>query len=554
MTKDPKIPWWLLISLFIGLAIALFGWLNVVGLRAEEPRRALVSIEMMKDGNFVIPHMFGWVYYNKPPFFNWVMVLFFKLFGSYAPWVVRLPSLISLVFLAVINYRFITKFLNRQTALLSSLILLTGGEILFYGSVNAGEIDLFLTLLVYLQAVLFFSFYSKGKYLQAFIWSYFFTGLGFLTKGLPSIAFQGLTVLFTLIWFKNFKLLFNWRHFTGLAVLAAIIAGYIALLASENVSDGFLIRQFKEASQRTGLETGIGSTLKNIYNFPMQIALDLMPWTLLILFLFTHIKDKSKTPSIIQFSLLFIIVNIPLYWFTGDFKVRYVYPFFPFLAIALSYIFDKGKEEATLARKVFEIIIGIAIFAVAIALISSFFIPQAKEIGANQFTSVLLILASGLIIFGYFKMKHLRIYFLMAILIVARIGMNNIYFTALEKDSRSAYYESVVDKMLTITNGEKIYFAGKPHTYPSSYSLGPFHIETEKLETAPVIAFQIPYYYTLKTDEILYFKRELLTGNFYLINKKYLRLYRSEILYEFNDPSVNNTKWALVRSSIDLND
>ena len=33
--------------------LALFGWLGVYGLQGEEPRRALISIEMLKDGDLI---------------------------------------------------------------------------------------------------------------------------------------------------------------------------------------------------------------------------------------------------------------------------------------------------------------------------------------------------------------------------------------------------------------------------------------------------------------------------------------------------------------------
>ena len=83
--------------------LALFGWLGVYGLQGEEPRRALISIEMLKDGDYIFPHMFGWMYYNKPPLFNWLMVGFFQIMGTINEWAVRMPSTLSIIFLAFLN-------------------------------------------------------------------------------------------------------------------------------------------------------------------------------------------------------------------------------------------------------------------------------------------------------------------------------------------------------------------------------------------------------------------------------------------------------------------
>lgn len=102
--------------------LALFGWLGVYGLQGEEPRRALISIEMLKDGDYIFPHMFGWMYYNKPPLFNWLMVGFFQIMGTINEWAVRMPSTLSIIFLAFLNWKFARNFIDDKTALFSSFL------------------------------------------------------------------------------------------------------------------------------------------------------------------------------------------------------------------------------------------------------------------------------------------------------------------------------------------------------------------------------------------------------------------------------------------------
>ncbi len=40
----------------------------------EEPRRALVAMEMMYSGDYIHTTIHGAAYYNKPPLFNWLVV------------------------------------------------------------------------------------------------------------------------------------------------------------------------------------------------------------------------------------------------------------------------------------------------------------------------------------------------------------------------------------------------------------------------------------------------------------------------------------------------
>src|SRR5262245_24401704 len=80
-----------LVVLYILSALTNLGYFNLQG---EEPRRALISIEMMKSGDYVLPHALGWEYYNKPPLFNWILSGFMSITGSTSEFVSRLPSLI----------------------------------------------------------------------------------------------------------------------------------------------------------------------------------------------------------------------------------------------------------------------------------------------------------------------------------------------------------------------------------------------------------------------------------------------------------------------------
>src|SRR4030095_12461633 len=95
---------------FIALLI-VFYWLSVTinlgyqQLGAEEPRRAIISIEMMHSGNLIQPTQMGEEYVNKTVLFNWILCGMIWLTGSSSEWVLRLPSLIFFLLLAFVHYR-----------------------------------------------------------------------------------------------------------------------------------------------------------------------------------------------------------------------------------------------------------------------------------------------------------------------------------------------------------------------------------------------------------------------------------------------------------------
>src|SRR5436190_23438370 len=92
------------IFLLILILIGLSGSLATMEIRAEEPRRAIVAMEMILAKEWIVPKIKGWNYYNKPPFFNWVMALSFKISRSFdEPWV-RMPSLLSFLFTSLLVF------------------------------------------------------------------------------------------------------------------------------------------------------------------------------------------------------------------------------------------------------------------------------------------------------------------------------------------------------------------------------------------------------------------------------------------------------------------
>jgi 4-amino-4-deoxy-L-arabinose transferase-like glycosyltransferase len=129
---------WLII---VGLILfSLFYRLGTIDLVFEEPRRALVSMEMMRTGDFLVPALHQFPYFNKPPLYNWVLAGFLKIFG-WENWVVRLPTVISLILLSFFTYLFFRGKTGKKSAFYTALFTVCSVNVYFYFSFQ-GEIDL----------------------------------------------------------------------------------------------------------------------------------------------------------------------------------------------------------------------------------------------------------------------------------------------------------------------------------------------------------------------------------------------------------------------------
>ncbi len=342
MQPHNKVDQYLWYAFYALLIIGLFGALDIMDLRGEEPRRALVAWEMIYSGNYWQPSIQAWPYYNKPPVFNWVVAFFFKIFGT-ADWVVRLPSLLAFLGMGWVHYQFTKYQVDEPTARWSTAFLFSAAHFLFFATVLAGELDLFYAAIVYVQVICIYFYFHWAQWFRLFLLSYLLLSLGFLTKGLPSIAYQGLTFLALAFYYKKWRWLFSWQHIVGGIMGILPIAGYFY---SYHLQYGngplYLFNLLEEASQKSAAEGRFLDILKQLLDFPLQFLVDHLPWSLLLLLFYK--KDNRrwiKSNPFLVFCLLFFLSNIWLYWISPGSRNRYLYVFAPFFLTPLAYLYLK---------------------------------------------------------------------------------------------------------------------------------------------------------------------------------------------------------------------
>ena len=520
------------------LTILAFGFcynLGEISLRAEEPRRAAISMEMIFSGDYIHPTLNNWNYFNKPPLFNWVQIVFMKAFDSNAEWVARIPSLLSHLLIGILMFFGFKPFIGKNAATYSALLYIVAAELIFYGTIFSGEIDLFFSLLVFLQIISLFIFYQRKQYLYLFLASYLFAALGTLTKGPPSIAFQGLTIIAMAVLYKDLRLLFRWQHFVGGALFLVICGGYFFAYNSDGDAIAYMVRLFKEASQRTGMETAISKTILGIINVPFQILILIIPSSLLIPFLFKKGNyDLIKSNPLLSFSLFFVLFNLPLYWFTGDFKNRYVYMFFPFIILFFAYFYEKRKDEMPKLMAIFEKIISVILFILPIAFIAFIFTPVSNLVENAAIVGTSLAIGFLGISYFYARLTSHRLLLLILAIAFLRVGVNFIYPPFLD-DHSETNIKSEMNIVLEIAKERSVQFVGLSRLLVSDASIGPFKFSEVTTEIPAHMSYEIPYYYALKKNEPFEFTTEIVPGRLYLAYEWFLRDKEYTLLHEFID-------------------
>lgn len=124
--------------LLIGAGLGLRQPLNV-----DEERFLGVSLEMLQDGFWFVPHRAAEIYPDKPPLFMWAVALFTRLTGL--PKVALfLPALLSGVVATGCLYDLGRRLWNRRIGVIAALLFL--GTYQTFSILRAGQIDGFLCL------------------------------------------------------------------------------------------------------------------------------------------------------------------------------------------------------------------------------------------------------------------------------------------------------------------------------------------------------------------------------------------------------------------------
>ncbi len=342
------------------LTISLLVNLGTFPVHHEEPRRGIIAFEMMKARNFIQPTVLAKPYFKKPPLHNYILVIFYKLFGV-NEFSLRLPSVIAVILISMLLFLFSKPFIGSEIALDASMIFPTSWMVLFGYSTKC-EPDMIFTLFVFLSISIFMYFFYRNKELYAWIFGYFFTSAAFLTKGLPAIAFFWISILVYLLFYRKVSELISIKHILGLLIGLSPIIIYILLIPDKHSAFQSLL---SEATERTALDYSISTFTSRFLSFPVRLVLSLFPWSFILLFLLAKRKISLKLPNdnFVRLNLLMVLANLIIYLVSPGTRMRYVLPIFPFASIVFAYYLKDFKIDAKRAFSIVQFLSDILLFS-----------------------------------------------------------------------------------------------------------------------------------------------------------------------------------------------
>ena len=294
-------------------------------LSGDSVKYALIGKTMLKEGNFLFPHLGEEPYYKKPPLFFWLIAASFKVFG-FNEFAARLPSalfgVLSSLLLFLLSYR-ITE--DKLVSLLTATIFILNFEVIRVTTVVRFESSL---LFINLLTLLLLTEVNLKRSILAGIIS----GLGALIKGPFGLLGLSAALLYYAIAEKEKLKLILISIFLALLIPSI----YFIYVWSQNPQ---FIKEFFE-NQIFGRITGElkEGTPRSFFFYERLILKHFWPWNLLLipsiyLLIRGKIKVQNRKPFFL-FLTMFLLTYIPLHLISLKFTrySYYLYPFLSFLA------------------------------------------------------------------------------------------------------------------------------------------------------------------------------------------------------------------------------
>lgn len=299
--------------------------------------------EMMQQGTWLTPYLFGQPQFEKPILTYWFLRLAFEaggignfsarffpaLFGCLG---VLVTYLLGLIGFSAAGASPAQAQRNEKKAFFAALLLMSCG--LYIGLSRTVFTDLFFTFFILLSLASFFWGYSVPQRRRWGILGFFAAaGFAVLAKGPLGLLIPFLTVVVFLAFRKDLKFIAKGDFFFGFLLCCLIAAPWYALMIKKYGS-AFNHEFFYNVHWRRVIEAEHKSN-DTWYFYPLTGLGSMFPWTLFVLAAMASLARnlKNRLSSFDLFLLCWVAVVFLIFQPAHSKLVSYIFPFFPALAL-----------------------------------------------------------------------------------------------------------------------------------------------------------------------------------------------------------------------------
>lgn len=353
----------------------------------DEPRYMAVGWGMAQTGNYLVPHLSGYVYPDKPPLFFWLAAFFYNLgFGLNSG---RIVAALASVGTLLVTYFLARRHLGRNTGLTAALVTLT--TFFFLATSKMGVIDPLVTFLMVstiscgLKAMIPESKARRRWWLAA----YALTGLAVLTKGPVGIVVPLIVLAAYGIAMRGKVQKSSWVHLAGVFLMLNIVAWW---LVPALVSGGGEYAENILFSQTARRLVKSDSHRAPFYHYLMLLPGILFPWSLLLApagWSAWKAWRRDREPAAILGLGWFLSIFFFFSAVSGK-RAGYILPIAPAVGLLVARYFQVEERAGRLSwprlhRALAKLTLGVFVVGIVFAMVSAMLAqPMTKRLYPND--------------------------------------------------------------------------------------------------------------------------------------------------------------------------
>jgi 4-amino-4-deoxy-L-arabinose transferase-like glycosyltransferase len=371
-------------------ALLTLVWLATLSARPlfnpDEGRYAEIPREMQSGGDWVIPHLNGLAYIEKPPLQYWATALSFRLLGP-SEFAARLYSALTALGTILVAWLVARRLWGPEAGWRAAAVL--SGMLIFVVLGQLLTLDMSLTFYMTLSLAAFLSAQQGAEPRPWMLLAWAATGLGVLTKGLVAAAIPGAVLVLYSAYSRDVA---PWRRLHaqwGLPLFLAITVPW-HWLAARRLPD--FLEFFFVHEHLARYLTPIADRQESWWFFGGVFLAGGVPWTLPALRVLGGGWRRHASPAGFD-STLFLwiwVVFIGVFFSLSDSKLMpYILPLMPALALLIAALPAQALERDFLFTAILTLIAGLGLglaslnwaSVIASSDRSAYFLPLAKPLG-----------------------------------------------------------------------------------------------------------------------------------------------------------------------------
>lgn len=419
----------------------------------HEALYAEVAREMLVDGHWIIPHLDGAVYIEKPPLYFWMVALCSIPVGDVNEFTARLPAALCAMGTVMATFLLGRKLFNARVAFMGALILATCLLFMVYG--RSVRLDTTFTFFISSALLAFYSGYTSDRKTFYFLSFWFLTALAVLTKGLFALFLVVSPITLYLFWNNDLKILIERRFlFGGSAFVLTITAWLLPVYVWD---EGGYIRQFVLVN--SGLSYALPLAESKHHHSVLRYVVGyffygIMPWSIfLIVFSYRFFSKRLwRENRQLLFPAAWLSVMFLIFFLMGQKRSTYLLPLYPPAALLIAAWWDGVMERSPNTHSswllrglgcLLVVVLGVEIVWVCQGISSRAMIV----VGFTVFS--IFVLGAFLVYSGRFKELFI---FLFLIAVSTGVSYNQIFLPGEKKDVlRKVFYKELNSSLGTCT-------------------------------------------------------------------------------------------------------